>query len=518
MAYIYDLTDTWSAAGTVFNGIKLNVTNTASAAASKLITLQIGGTEHFSVTKAGVGYFSGNVGIGTTSPASKLDVRGVITGGDGTIQTVISYLAAAGVTGTLSNHPYVLYANNAERMRIDASGNVGVGTSSPFDKLHVEGNTLLSWGADNKFWMAFSNDYRMGMRLSSDTRSATIFATGPAGDGGSIRFNTRAATASGATDYGLERMRIDSSGNVGVGTSTPARTLSVYSASSIPAQIESSGTDARISIFTSSGSGGQGFVQASSGALLLGSSNTERMRINSSGLVGIGTSSPQVGVHVSFADQSTNRIRLQNTGSGGGNFDIVGGLAGASNAGLSFFDVTNSATRMYIDSSGRVLIGTTATVGGTWSNEVKQTSSGVWPWGLNCVDRGLIVRNSSTSTGYYAYFEYNGGTNNGSISWSGGTTAYNTTSDARIKDNIVDAPDAGDLIDAIQVRSWDFKADGAHWRYGMVAQELLEVAPEAVNKPEDEEMMMGVDYSKLVPMLIKEVQSLRARVAQLEGN
>jgi len=165
-----------------------------------------------------------------------------------------------------------------------------------------------------------------------------------------------------------------------------------------------------------------------------------------------------------------------------------------------------------------VLIGTTATVGGTWSNEVKQTSSGVWPWGLNCVDRGLIVRNSSASTGYYAYFEYNGGTNNGSISWSGGTTAYNTTSDARIKDNIVDAPDAGNLIDAIQVRSWDFKADGAHWRYGMVAQELLEVAPEAVNKPEDEEMMMGVDYSKLVPMLIKEVQSLRARVAQLEGN
>ncbi|HSG61957.1 MAG TPA: hypothetical protein VLA24_11070, partial [Pseudomonadales bacterium] len=65
MAYIYDLTDTWSAAGTVFNGIKLNVTNTASAAASKLVTLQVGGTEHFSVTKAGVGYFSGNVGIGT---------------------------------------------------------------------------------------------------------------------------------------------------------------------------------------------------------------------------------------------------------------------------------------------------------------------------------------------------------------------------------------------------------------------------------------------------------------------
>ena len=50
----------------------------------------------------------------------------------------------------------------------------------------------------------------------------------------------------------------------------------------------------------------------------------------------------------------------------------------------------------------------------------------------------------------------------------------------------------------------------------MVAQELVTVAPNAVSQPEDPEEMMGVDYSKLVPMLIK-VQQLRARVAQLEG-
>jgi hypothetical protein len=52
----------------------------------------------------------------------------------------------------------------------------------------------------------------------------------------------------------------------------------------------------------------------------------------------------------------------------------------------------------------------------------------------------------------------------------------------------------------------------------MVAQELNTVAPEAVSTPEDSEEMMGVDYSKLVPMLVKEIQSLRARVAQLETN
>ena len=74
------------------------------------------------------------------------------------------------------------------------------------------------------------------------------------------------------------------------------------------------------------------------------------------------------------------------------------------------------------------------------------------------------------------------------------------------------------MIDAIKVRKFDWKADGAHQRYGFVAQELIDVAPEAVSKPAgDPDGLMGVDYSKLVPMLIKEIQSLRARVAALEA-
>jgi hypothetical protein len=98
------------------------------------------------------------------------------------------------------------------------------------------------------------------------------------------------------------------------------------------------------------------------------------------------------------------------------------------------------------------------------------------------------------------------------------STAYNTSSDQRLKENIADADDAGSKVDAIQVRQFDWKADGSHQDYGMVAQELMTVAPEAVSVPEDPEDMMGVDYSKLVPMLIKEIQSLRNRVATLEGN
>jgi hypothetical protein len=118
----------------------------------------------------------------------------------------------------------------------------------------------------------------------------------------------------------------------------------------------------------------------------------------------------------------------------------------------------------------------------------------------------------------FVLFRNNSGTSVGSILRSGTSTNYNTTSDARLKENIADADDAGELIDAIQVRQFDWITDGEHQRYGMVAQELNTVAPEAVSEGNTEEDMMGVDYSKLVPMLIKEIQSLRARVAQLESN
>ena len=103
----------------------------------------------------------------------------------------------------------------------------------------------------------------------------------------------------------------------------------------------------------------------------------------------------------------------------------------------------------------------------------------------------------------------------GSISCTTSATAYNTSSDQRLKENIVDAP-AGN-IDAIRVRSFDWKADGTHQTYGMVAQELVDVAPEAVTQGETEDDMWAVDYSKLVPMMIKEIQDLKAEVAALKG-
>ncbi len=92
------------------------------------------------------------------------------------------------------------------------------------------------------------------------------------------------------------------------------------------------------------------------------------------------------------------------------------------------------------------------------------------------------------------------------------------TSDQKAKENITDAKEAGEVLDNVKIRQFDWIDDGTHQSYGVIAQELLNVVPEAVKVPEDEEGSMGVSYETFIPMLVKEIQSLRSRVAELENN
>ena len=384
MAFIYDLVDAWNAGGTSFNAIRMNVTDTASAAASRLISLQINGSERFSVRKDGQGYFAGNVGIGTTSPAQRL---------------------------------------------------------------HVNGNALLG-GSPAAQWG--------GITLATDV---AIQQAAPV-----LNF----VNAAGSTRFGY--------------------------------------------IFHSGAGGNVEFLNQQAGAMLLGTNNAERMRIEATGNIGIGTSAPGSTLDVAGTIRTSASGSDPGTGSvfyfvGSGNFQsVIAGAAFAVHTG------NNNARieRMRIDISGNVLVGTSATEGPSRMSVVSTAST------TACIS----YRNTAGAGSTYAYFLNGGNTAQiGSITNSGNTgTAYNTSSDARLKHDIVEAPEASDLIDAIKVRSFKWNVDNSEQRYGFVAQELVEVAPEAVHQPEDEDQMMAVDYSKLVPMLVKEIQSLRARVAQLEGN
>jgi hypothetical protein len=163
---------------------------------------------------------------------------------------------------------------------------------------------------------------------------------------------------------------------------------------------------------------------------------------------------------------------------------------------------------MTLDASSNLMVGTT-------TNAINDSNSIVIVSNNGSVV-GQVICNHGTGTGSgerFANFGY-AGTSIGSITQNGTTAvAYNTSSDYRLKENIQDAESSSSLIDAIQVRQFDWKSDGSHTRYGFIAQELVTVAPEAVHQPADPDEMMAVDYSKLVPMLVKEIQSLRQRLS-----
>ena len=177
---------------------------------------------------------SGNVGIGTNSPGAKLDVRGSSTflvdatnptawisvdSGltTGSVYSQWNTTSSIGISGTYTNHPYTFVTNNTERMRIDSSGNVGIGTASMVTKLTVNGNATL-YGTNP--YITFSSAYNTTPAYIQNYTST-----------GELQFYTKGTGSDGYmtfwTGAGTERMRIGSSGNVGIGTSSPALTLSL---------------------------------------------------------------------------------------------------------------------------------------------------------------------------------------------------------------------------------------------------------------------------------------------------
>jgi hypothetical protein len=194
---------------------------------------------------------------------------------------------------------------------------------------------------------------------------------------------------------------------------------------------------------------------------------------------------------------------------------ILGTFSGNQNGldirtGLNYIVLSDGdgVPRGIFDGSGNFFVGTTTT-GFTNTNG---TYISPFSGGGN-----VNIGHSSTVVSGTAYVGFGFNTSSiGSISQSGTTAVlYNTTSDQRLKTNIVDAPESN--IDSIKVRSFDWISDGSHQTYGMIAQELAEAAPYAVSQSNNPDEMMGVDYSKLVPMMVKEIQSLRNRLLALEN-
>ena len=281
---------------------------------------------------------SGDVGIGTASPAAKLDVQGsafvrdtsttttrleLVPSSDvprldfynsGTQTMAIGYRGASAPATqnvaeikVFANSPLYFSTNNTERMRITAAGNVGIGTASPDALLSVNGIASFGDGA-------------------AATPSITNF-----GDLNTGFWFPDADTIAASTN-GTERMRINNSGNVGVGTTSPVGRLSVATSGNATSSGAPAAWDSTYSVIgTGAGSTtgiGLGFgTTASTGYILslspnvawrdlvynaathiFKASDNERMRITNAGDVGIGTTSPGYKTHIVGAQATPTTV------------------------------------------------------------------------------------------------------------------------------------------------------------------------------------------------------------------
>lgn len=282
MAFIYNLLDTWNNAGTVFSGIKLNVTNTASAAGSKLIDLQIGGSTFFNVDKSGqVELLAGTAAAPTLIPT-------------GDTNTGMWFPAADTVAWS---------TGGSERMRIGSTGNVGIGTSSPGRALQVNSSTGTIVAVTSSTTTANAGP---GLRIHNTNTSmgsqagvgiATLIDDGTATAGrlAVFRCNQLGQFVSDVLvcnfnsnfialyPDGSERVRITSGGNVGIGTSAPDALLSVNGIASF-----GDGAAATPSI-ANFGDLNTGFWFPAADTIAASTAGAERLRVDANGNVVINT-------------------------------------------------------------------------------------------------------------------------------------------------------------------------------------------------------------------------------------
>ena len=265
---------------------------------------------------------------------------------------------------------------------------------------------------------------------------------------------------------------------------------------------------------------------------------SEVMRISSAGNVGIGTSSPDTTTQISKSTTSTDgsvypTLKIENTSAGTGNsyarFQVNGGndtttftlladgrssnsdvsLRTNTSTPMSFY--TNGSERMRVTSNGNLAIGTT-----TEYAKLHVTSQG------NVTTPALFEDTTTGTSSVTAVVLKRNGSNVGAINTTNTSTAYVTSSDHRLKENVVEMTDATTRLKQLQPKRFNFIADEDTTVDGFLAHEVQSVVPEAITGTHNEvdadgnPVYQGIDQSKLVPLLVKTIQELEARIVALE--
>ena len=244
---------------------------------------------------------------------------------------------------------YIYEVSGSEKMRIDSSGNVGIGETSPLATLHIkQGDSGLSSlnAAAHHLFLEDTGANGPGITLASGTTSncSLVFGDSDSNYQGFILYDNSADAMKFGTNGGTERMRIDSSGRVGINR-TPAITnskLEVGGADNVPLiNVEASGSTAGIGI-------GSGHFQFYTGT-------TERMRIASGGYVGINTTNPvhALEIKATRANYASTVLNVD-TGSGPTNYGYHVNLINDPNDGTRYLfnGQSGNSTKAQIMSNG----------------------------------------------------------------------------------------------------------------------------------------------------------------------
>jgi len=462
-----------------------NQTNAAiDGALDKLGTVMFGGN-HTDSSQSNILYAASISGISEGAFNSSTDMP---TG-------LAFYTGSTGRDGDTAS-----VSSGTERLRIDSSGNVGIGTNSPSSVLHL----------------STSNDPKITLTDTGFGASADI-----TGSNGNLRLNSTTATIFDMADS--EVARIDSSGNIGIGTTaTTGAKLKVDGGATAGTIIQAGNAQGGVILGAESSTA---YVNTTSATpLAFEINNSEKMRINSNGDVGIGRTDPEniVGTHGgglvirSGASRAatTSLFAVQDSSGNNSFLQLHNGQTSFSTGAVG-----SKAERARITAGGDFLIGTpNIGIGNLGWSLRKGNTSFVTTDATPCL---TMKRGSNTGTA----IEFVGPNSNsvlGNISVSTTAVSFNTTSDYRLKENVTAITSATDRLKQLNPVRFNFIVDPDTTVDGFLAHEAQAVVPEAVtgthNEVDDDgdAVMQGIDQSKLVPLLTAALQEALTKIDQLE--
>jgi len=442
-----------------------------------------------------------------------------------------------------------------EGMRLTSTG-LGIGTSSPSQKLSVAGNgtftgyvttggggnglrvdgvLMADRDQDNNITLIGGSDNTLRLRTGSTTR-ATLDTSGNLGlgvtpsawnsDVKAIQFGfTGCVRGNSSTNF------VELANNQFLNSAGSRRYIQTAAASSFELQTD----------------GSYRWQQAASGTAGNAITFTQAMTLDASGNLGVGTTSPSARVEISQTINGGNGVGLilNDTSSSGANEGMhiqwrsgtdkqsdqvrLGQISNATGSGSNLAFYTNGADtgtateRARIDSSGNLLVGTTSSVYGTPKFQSVNASdvSALFRNSTNTASNIQSWINTASGTRYHmAFADGTTFTERGSIATNGTVTVYNTTSDYRLKNNQLPLTGSGAFIDALKPKSWTWSEDGSKG-VGFIAHEFAEVSPSSVSGEKDAVkedgspayQSMQASSSEIIANLVAEIQSLRQRLA-----